>query len=182
MAGLGNQRERCPQGLGQGLAVLRAGDAVGGAAVNVAGHGQGGVAQQVIAAQQLDGLAITLGQQARHVPLHPGAGIAAGRWREHVGAALAGHLADAQLFEVVQALAAHLPGLLGPGRVAIAAGRADQHQAAHPLRLPMGQRRGAESAQGMADQHAVVDVQRVEQLQQAPGIVRRLRCRGGQRA
>ncbi|MNP41049.1 hypothetical protein D3C76_1347280 [compost metagenome] len=60
MAGTGNQGEGCGEGIGHGLAVFGAGDAVGAAAVHFAGHCLRRVAQQVVAAQQLDGLAVAV--------------------------------------------------------------------------------------------------------------------------
>ncbi|MNN82012.1 hypothetical protein D3C81_1988980 [compost metagenome] len=60
MASAGYQFERGAQSIGQGLAVVRAGDAVGAAAVHFAGHCLRRVAQQVVAAQQLDGLAVAV--------------------------------------------------------------------------------------------------------------------------
>ncbi|MOA36015.1 hypothetical protein D3C78_1575120 [compost metagenome] len=93
------------------------------------------MAQQVLAAQQFDGLAITLGIEPCHVPPHPGLRLRAGHRGEHVGAALLGHLCNAQLLQGVQAFVAHLLALHGARWMAVALGRADQHQAADALLL-----------------------------------------------
>ncbi|MNC73818.1 hypothetical protein D3C75_1250780 [compost metagenome] len=71
------------------------------------------MAQQILAAQQFYGLAITLWLEPRHVPLHPGLCLRAGSGGEHVGTALLGHVLNAQLFQGAQAFIAHFLALQG---------------------------------------------------------------------
>lgn len=92
VAGPGNRRERRAELAGDGAATLGRGDAVVLAAMHLARSGRLPVAQQVVAAEQLDGLAVALGVEPRHVPAHPGQGLLAGVAAEQARGALAGRV------------------------------------------------------------------------------------------
>ncbi|MCY1542898.1 hypothetical protein D9M68_786750 [compost metagenome] len=134
------------------------------------------MAEQVVAAEQLHGLAVTCGIEPRHVPAHPGQGVFARVAAEQTRGALAGHAVDAEAFQAFQALAAHLRAAVTQLGGAIAARRAEQHQAAHPRCANAGGvGHGHQRAEGMAHQQAVVHVQRLQQQLQARGVVGGLR-------